>query len=155
MNEAGCPSWNSHPASFTPLFPHSTLDWSCLLIHNSHSVSFTPLFPLCTPDWSCWPTWFPHLVNFTPLFPYCIPDWSWLPILQFTFSKFHTAFSSVYPWLRLRCPSSILHCLPSPAHEFHETCPFVTFIVVVNSHQRWKQTRNRVCFHLWCELTVA
>ena len=23
----------------------------------------------------------------------------------------------------------------------------------VNSHQRWKQTRNRVCFHLWCELT--
>ena len=24
----------------------------------------------------------------------------------------------------------------------------VTFIVLVNSHQRWKQTRNRVCFHL-------
>ena len=23
----------------------------------------------------------------------------------------------------------------------------------VNSHQRWKQTRIRVCFHLWCELT--
>ena len=22
----------------------------------------------------------------------------------------------------------------------------------VNSHQRWKQTRFRVCFHLWCEL---
>ena len=29
------------------------------------------------------------------------------------------------------------------------------FIVVVNSHQRWKQTRNRVCFHLWCELTTT
>ena len=28
-------------------------------------------------------------------------------------------------------------------------------IVLVNSHQRWKQTRNRVCFHLWCELTLA
>ena len=28
-------------------------------------------------------------------------------------------------------------------------------IVLVNSHQRWKQTRNRVCFHLWCELTMA
>ena len=25
----------------------------------------------------------------------------------------------------------------------------------VNSHQRWKQTRNRVCFHLWCVLTLA
>ena len=25
----------------------------------------------------------------------------------------------------------------------------------VNSHQRWKQTRFRVCFHLWCELTPA
>ena len=25
----------------------------------------------------------------------------------------------------------------------------------VNSHQRWKQTRNRVCFHPWCELTLA
>ena len=25
----------------------------------------------------------------------------------------------------------------------------------VNSHQRWKQTRFRVCFHLWCELTSA
>ena len=23
----------------------------------------------------------------------------------------------------------------------------------VNSHQRWKQARIRVCFHLWCELT--
>ena len=23
----------------------------------------------------------------------------------------------------------------------------------VNSHQRWKQTRFRVCFHLWCQLT--
>ena len=23
----------------------------------------------------------------------------------------------------------------------------------VNSHQRWRQTRFRVCFHLWCELT--
>ena len=23
----------------------------------------------------------------------------------------------------------------------------------VNSHQRWKQTRFRVCLHLWCELT--
>ena len=23
----------------------------------------------------------------------------------------------------------------------------------VNSHQRWKQKRFRVCFHLWCELT--
>ena len=26
-------------------------------------------------------------------------------------------------------------------------------IARVNSHQRWKQTRNRVYFHLWCELT--
>ena len=25
--------------------------------------------------------------------------------------------------------------------------------VRVNSRQRWKQTRFRVCFHLWCELT--
>ena len=25
----------------------------------------------------------------------------------------------------------------------------------VNSYQRWKQTRIRVCFHLWCELTNA
>ena len=25
----------------------------------------------------------------------------------------------------------------------------------VNSHQRWKQTRFRVCFHLWCELILA
>ena len=38
-------------------------------------------------------------------------------------------------------------------HEFHETYHSVTLIVLVNSHQRWKQTRNRVCFHLWCELT--
>ena len=41
------------------------------------------------------------------------------------------------------------------SHEFHGTCHSVTFIVLVNSHQRWKQTRNRVCFHLWCELTLA
>ena len=25
----------------------------------------------------------------------------------------------------------------------------------VNSHQRWKQTRFRVCFQLWCELTIT
>ena len=24
-----------------------------------------------------------------------------------------------------------------------------------SSHQRWKQMRNRVCFHFWCELTLA
>ena len=40
-------------------------------------------------------------------------------------------------------------------HECHETCHAITFIVLVNSHQRWKQTRNRVCFNLWCELTLA
>ena len=52
-------------------------------------------------------------------------------------------------------------------HEFHETCHSVTSYLMqkrlqtmlwhlnarVNSHQRWKQTRFRVCFHLWCELT--
>ena len=54
-----------------------------------------------------------------------------------------------------------------PTHEFHETCHSVTYYFMikdsktmlwhhnarVNSHQRWKQTRFRVCFHLWCELT--
>ena len=30
-----------------------------------------------------------------------------------------------------------------------------TQMVLVNSHQRWKQTRNRVCFRLWCELTLV
>ena len=28
-------------------------------------------------------------------------------------------------------------------------------LIRVNSHQRWKQTRNRVCFLLWCELTLG
>ena len=47
-------------------------------------------------------------------------------------------------------------CLHSSLdHEFHETCLSFTFIVLVNSHQRRKQTRNCVCFHLWCELTLA
>ena len=39
---------------------------------------------------------------------------------------------------------------------FHEKC-LQTMLwhhnARVNSHQRWKQTRFRVCFHLWCELT--
>ena len=53
------------------------------------------------------------------------------------------------------------------SHEFHETCNSLTFYFMekrlqtmlwhhnarVNSHQRWKQTRFRVCFHLWSELT--
>ena len=30
-----------------------------------------------------------------------------------------------------------------------------TQMVLVNSHQRWKQTLICVCFHLWCELTPA
>ena len=63
------------------------------------------------------------------------------------------------------CPLFIGRCTLSPTetiyhhrknklvHEFHEACHSVTFIVLVNSHQRWKQTRFRVCFHLWCELT--
>ena len=29
----------------------------------------------------------------------------------------------------------------------------IVLIVLVKSHQRWKQTRIRVCFHLLCELT--
>ena len=32
-------------------------------------------------------------------------------------------------------------------------CSFCKRTARVNSHQRWKQTRIRVCFHLWCELT--
>ena len=54
-------------------------------------------------------------------------------------------------------------------HEFHETGLSVTCYFLkkdsqmmlrhhnarVNLHRRWKQTRNRVCFHLWCELTLA
>ena len=53
------------------------------------------------------------------------------------------------------------------AHEFHETCHSAIFYVMkkrlqtllwhlnvrVNSDQRWKQMRFRICFHLWCELT--
>ena len=31
----------------------------------------------------------------------------------------------------------------------------ITNTVLVNSHQRWKQMRNCICFHLWCELTLA
>ena len=45
-------------------------------------------------------------------------------------------------------------------HEFHKTCHETCLQTMlwhynarVNSHQRWKQTRFRVCFHLWCELT--
>ena len=52
-------------------------------------------------------------------------------------------------------------------HEFHENGHSVTFNFMkkrlqtmlwhhntkVNSHQRWKQTRFRICFHLWCEVT--
>ena len=36
--------------------------------------------------------------------------------------------------------------------NYHETMLWC-YNAIVNSHQRWKQTRNRVCFHLWCELT--
>ena len=53
------------------------------------------------------------------------------------------------------------------AREFHETCHFSCILfhekrlqtmlwhhnAGVNGHQRWKQTRLRICFHLWCELT--
>ena len=49
----------------------------------------------------------------------------------------------------------IFSSLAQAYHEFHESCHSFTFIVLVNSHQRWKQTRNRVCFHHWCELTLA
>ena len=48
-----------------------------------------------------------------------------------------------------------IHRSGHTSHEFHETCHSVTCIVLVNSHQRWKQTRYCVCFHLWCELTLA
>ena len=54
-------------------------------------------------------------------------------------------------------------------HEFHEIHHSVTLYYMkkrlqtmlwhhnarVNSQQRWKQTRFRVCFHLCCELTLA
>ena len=67
--------------------------------------------------------------------------WRHRPILSITFSVLIAEISQtqIVNWV----------------HEFQETCHFVTLIVVVNSHQRWKQTRNRFCFHLWCELTLA
>ena len=40
-----------------------------------------------------------------------------------------------------------------PNHEFQLQTMLWHLNARVNSHQRWKQTRFRVCFHLWCELT--
>ena len=55
-------------------------------------------------------------------------------------------------------------------HEFHEFCHSVTLYFLkkkglqmmlwhhntrINSHQRWKQMRFRICFHLWCEMTIT
>ena len=59
-------------------------------------------------------------------------------------------------FIKRHAPVNLYHYSLATAfatHEFHETCHPVTFIVLVNSRQRWKQMRNRVCFHLWCELT--
>ena len=46
-----------------------------------------------------------------------------------------------------RVPNSILF------HEKRLQMMLSHHKTTVNSHQRWKQTRFRVCFHLWCELT--
>ena len=68
---------------------------------------------------------------------------------------------------KARGQTHLLAAWYSPYHEFHETYHSITFYFMkkrlqtmlwhhyarVNSHQRWKQTRFRVCFHLWCELT--
>ena len=61
----------------------------------------------------------------------------------------HAFILLIYLWCA--CISRSIHI--SAYHEFHEACRSVTFIILVNSQQRWKQTRFRVCFHLCCELT--
>ena len=62
--------------------------------------------------------------------------------------------------------NSAVQCFCVIYHEFHETCHSITFYIIkktpndavttlhrVNSHQRWKQMWNWICFHLWCKLT--
>ena len=66
-----------------------------------------------------------------------------------------TCGGNIKDWHSFEQFIAVLFCITKILHEFHETCHSVTFIVLVNSHQRWKQTQNRVCFHLWCELTLA
>ena len=78
---------------------------------------------------------------------------SWLISFPLTSVKSGMSSDTIFPYSDLHTLTRSL--LFYKWHEFHEACHSVTFYVLVNSHQRWKQTRNRVCFHLWCELTLA
>ena len=79
-------------------------------------------------------------------------------------------------WAKEKCPFTNQSMTQTTRHlSYSLKCPFKTSMKLViqlhlihekrlqtmlwhnnarvNSHQRWKQTRFRVCFHLWCELT--
>ena len=66
----------------------------------------------------------------------------------FTLSRHQLLFT--YPWIpwNLSFRYILFHEKRLQTMLWHHN-------VRVNSHQRWKQTRFRVCFHLWCELTLA
>ena len=86
-----------------------------------------------------------------------VASWRELPI---DYSAVVLQSTSMLPWDFIcywLLPTGAAKQLPAlcTSLESHETYHSVTFIVLVDLHQRWKQTRNRVCFNLWCELTLA
>ena len=68
-------------------------------------------------------------------------------ILKAYVEKFiNTTFLSIMNSMKLVIPLHLIHEKRLQTMLWHHNAR-------LNSHQRWKQTRFRVCFHLWCELT--
>ena len=76
-----------------------------------------------------------------------------LPIL-FTFVTW-IPWKLVFPSCFISWKSPFLILAGSAFYQIWLGREPIALTVMVNSHQRWKQTRNRVCFHLWCELTLV
>ena len=58
-------------------------------------------------------------------------------------------------WIRGMASNCYVTQIELYLHEFHETGHSVTSHCTGQFTPKMKETRNRVCFHLWCELTLA
>ena len=140
---------------------HISVTYCMFLIWNLHS---SPEPPLLRSE-SLWQPDYQERIGSEETAEGSFQRWreSWAPLLQncrwqdcsWSDTPLHCLDRQPWIWNNCKWINSYGYTVNVCYREFHETCHSVTFIVLVNLHQRWKQTRNRVCFHLWCELTLA
>ena len=122
--------------------------YMCCLAYKSytikHSGSFFFVFIKFIFYYNCFSQQMCHFY----LFGCMAIEYCRLPLVQGCFVFYSLSFETPCTWIPWKSPFRYILFHKKRLQTMLWPC-----YARVNSHQRWKQTRFRVCFHLWRELT--